>query len=85
MPDSAVLSTYAGTYEGRLAFSRQGSDLICKYARSGDQLPLRYISGSLFQIVNDAQVEFEKGQNGGIMAIRLFWANGVQQVVEKDK
>lgn len=85
MPDSAVLSTYIGTYEGWLTFSRQGSDLICKYARSGEQLSLRYISGSLFLLDNDAQVEFEKGQNGAITDIKIFMVSGMQQVVEKDK
>jgi hypothetical protein len=85
MPDSAVLSTYAGTYEGWLAFSRQGSGLICKYARSGDRLPLHYISGSLFLLDNDAEIEFEQGQNGAITDIKIFMASGMQQVVEKDK
>lgn len=85
LPDSGVLSTYAGTYEGWLAFFQQGSDLICKYARSGEQLPLRYISGSLFLLDNDAQVEFEKGRDGTISAIKIHWVSGMEEIVEKTR
>jgi hypothetical protein len=85
MPDSTILSTYAGTYEGWLSFSPQESNFIGRDVRSGDHFTLRYISGSLFQIDNDAQVEFEKGQGGAVTAIRLYWVNGMQEVIQKDK
>jgi CubicO group peptidase (beta-lactamase class C family) len=85
MPDSSVLAGYAGTYAGWLAFSPQGTEFIGKDIQHGDRFTLRYISGSLFQIDNDAQVEFEKGQGGTVTAIRLYWVNGMQEVIQKDK
>ncbi len=77
MPDSARLATYEGVYAGGLEFYRQGPDFICKNPERGNRLfPLRYISGDLFQVEEVLQVEFEKGPNGQITAIKMLWGDG---------
>jgi hypothetical protein len=84
MPDSARLATYAGVYAGGLEFYRQGPDFICKNPERGNRLfPLRYISGDLFQVEEILQVEFEKGPNGQITAIKMLWGDGNEGRKEK--
>jgi hypothetical protein len=84
MPDSAVLSAYAGTYEGGLVLFRQGGDFICRNGERGDQLfTLQFITGSLFQLDENVQVEFEKEREGTITAIKMYWVNGSETVKEK--
>ena len=86
MPDSAILATYAGTYEGGLVFFRQGSEFICRNAERGNALfPLRYISDSLYQLDENVQVEFEKGQEGTITAIKMLWRNGTESIKDKTR
>lgn len=84
IPDSAVLVAFTGTYEGGLVFFRQGRDFICRNAERGDGLfTLRYISGSLFQLDDNVQVEFEKGQEGTITSIKMLWSDGTDSMKDK--
>jgi hypothetical protein len=84
MPDSTVLSAYAGTYEGGLVFFRQGTDFICRNEERGNNLfTLHYISGSLFQLDENGQVEFVKVQDGTITALNLYWSRGTESMKQK--
>ena len=84
MPDSARLITYTGVYAGGIEFYLQGPDLICKNPDRDNRLfTLRYISGDLFQLDSGGQVEFEKGQNGKIVALKMIWGDGNEIMKEK--
>jgi hypothetical protein len=84
LPDSAALSTYAGTYEGGLVFFRQGTDFICRNEERGNNLfTLRYISGSIFQLDENVQVEFVKGQHDTIATLKMHWSRGTESVKDK--
>jgi hypothetical protein len=60
------------------------SDFICRNAERGKELfTLRYISGSRFQLDDNVQIEFEKGLEGTITAIKMLWGDGTES--KKDK
>jgi hypothetical protein len=86
MPDSTVLASYAGTYEGGLQFYQQDTGFFCKNAERGNSIfKLRYISGSLFQMDDEVQVQFVKGNNGNVTSIKMLWDEGVETVKYKER
>ena len=84
MPGLTMLAGYEGTYEGGLQFYRQDTDFVCKNAERGDRVfKLKYISGSLFQLDDEVQVEFVNDKINNLKFIRMLWDAGVETVKYK--
>ncbi|WP_165930214.1 S41 family peptidase [Flavobacterium ranwuense] len=84
MPDSVVLNSYTGVYEGGLDFHIKDNQLFCMNAERGNVLfELRYIDSNLFVLDENVQVQFEKDATGTYTHLKMLWKNGA--VTEKLK
>jgi hypothetical protein len=84
IPDSAVLNQYAGMYQGGLDFYVKEGRLFCKNGESNDDVfELRLISGSLFTLDGNAQVQFERDDRGAYSKLKVFMRWG--DIKEKSK
>jgi hypothetical protein len=82
--DSINLLPYTGTYQGGLDFYVLGHDLYCRNAERGNQkFRLMHITGNLFQLDENVQVEFTKDATGKFSAITMFWSNGNESYKSK--
>lgn len=84
MPDSGVLSSYTGMYEGGLDFYIKDSHLFCKNAERGNLVfELKCIDSNLFVLDENVQVQFEKDTRGTHTHLNMLWKNGA--ITEKRK
>ena len=75
--DSALLSSYTGTYQGGLAFYVSQSKLYCRNAERGNHVfKLSFISGNRFVLDENVQVEFVKDNQGNFSSITMWWRDG---------
>jgi len=51
--------------------------------RGNNLFVLRYISGKLFQLDDNVQVEFVSGQGGTITALKMHWSRGTESIKDK--
>ena len=64
---------FTGTY-GPLVIYRDGNNLFCKF--SGNVTKLNHISGNLFVLDGNAQINFIKDSNGIYSVAKLYVSNG---------
>lgn len=75
--DTALLSSYTGTYQGGLVFYVSQSKLYCRNAERGNQVfKLSFISGNRFVLDENVQVEFVKDNQGKFSSITMWWRDG---------
>jgi hypothetical protein len=73
-----------GVYRGGLDFYVKDGRLFCKNGEANDDVfELRLISGSLFTLDGNAQVQFEKDDRGAYSKIKVFMRWG--DIKEKSK
>lgn len=83
-PDPAILNQYVGVYQGGLDFYIKDGRLFCKNGESNDDIfELKLISGSLFTLDGNAQVQFEKDGTGDYSKLKVFMRWG--DIKEKTK
>jgi retinol-binding protein 3 len=84
MPDLATLNQYVGMYQGGLDFYVKEGRLFCKNGEANDDIfELKLISGSLFTLDGNAQVQFEKDDTGAYSKLKVFMRWG--DIKEKSK
>ena len=82
LPVSQLMS-YAGTYGGLVIYIKQGN-LYCKNNNNGGGITqLKYLSGNLLILDQEAQVEFIKNRKQQVSGIKIWVADG--SVFEENK
>ena len=77
IPNTVVLGSYTGVYEGGLDFYFKDNQLFCKNAENGNLVTeLKYVDNNLFMLDDNVQVLFEKNSSGTYSQIKMLWKNG---------
>ena len=77
IPNTAVLRSYEGVYEGGLDFYMKDGRLFCRNAENGNLVSeLKYIDNNLFMLDENVQVQFEKNVTGSYSTLKMLWKNG---------
>lgn len=76
--NSSLYSKYAGTYSGGIQFYVENTQLLCRNPERGgtDVFKLTPVSGNIFLLDENVQIEFVKDENNIYASLKMLWKDG---------